>query len=555
MAESLNLRPPEMMMKLARLGAFHQCRLSFMRQLTRRMAAEQWQFTRPRFDINSKGEGVAVYTAKTPNGCYSLVAFAHDLPADQRSDRVIATAWDATFTLFDGVPDDADIARLFKNVPKQEAGRISHTELSLSRANRSVRLWDYVLNKLAAGQQPSQCEIDKVGYLMRTTAVYGSGKFGSADRQMIQDRRELRAPFQVEMLSVFLTRAFVKDLIEHLAVEKGGDQAVRLDDDLAKRISIGNSTGLGMAPFLVNHPALLHQWIQAREQAIAHVRAIKTLQETEKTYFLNIFKRAQLSALNWQTDHELQAGKIKILHEDIKKIEQKLNANCLDQQNAWDSLIAWSQDHLSLEGQEWLASLILEPYPEITDRLQHEMHSDHSDFAIDGSMTNQELMDIIQRRFGWALAEDWDNHAHISRIWYVSQEKLEPRLGERFEEKLDPYEQPLGIGFQAFNAHQALLQRRGDEIIADFIDEYPQFRRIIRRIQLYADMAYSEIQDNVLGADLMPIDMLRAKLSFFGATRFDPRSDRWVRIAMFNGAPYPDQLNLENADDWVYAAP
>jgi hypothetical protein len=50
----------------------------------------------------------------------------------------------------------------------------------------------------------------------------------------------------------------------------------------------------------------------------------------------------------------------------------------------------------------------------------------------------------------------------------------------------------------------------------------------------------------------MPIDLLRAKLSFFGATRFDPRSDRWVRICMFSGAPYPDALTPQTAEDWVY---
>ena len=53
---------------------------------------------------------------------------------------------------------------------------------------------------------------------------------------------------------------------------------------------------------------------------------------------------------------------------------------------------------------------------------------------------------------------------------------------------------------------------------------------------------------------MKPIDMLRAKLSFFGATHFDPRSDRWVRINMFRGAPYPNELVEEQGDTWVYGA-
>ena len=190
-------------MRLARLGSFHQCRLSFMRVLLRRMKGEGWTFDRPVWDIDAKGVGVALYRARGPERTYSLVCFAHDLPPEQRSDRVIAHAWDSTFTLFDGVPTPDDIERLSWNVPKQEAGRVTNREISLSRANRSVRLFEHVVSRLAAGAQPDAETIEAVGYLMRTTAVYGSGKFGAADREAIAGRPEFAAPFQPEMLSVF----------------------------------------------------------------------------------------------------------------------------------------------------------------------------------------------------------------------------------------------------------------------------------------------------------------------------------------------------------------
>ena len=267
-------RAPDKVMRLSRLGSLHQCRLSFMRQLTRRMAREGWEISRPVFDIDNKGVGRAVYSAKGPNRTYSLVAFAHDLPAEMRSDRVIAEAWDATFTLYDGMPSEADIDRLEANVPLQEAGRISEDELSLSRANRSVRLWAHVVDALASGRQPDAEQIDSVGYLMRTTAVYGSGKFGAADREKIADREEMQAPFQAEMLSVYLTRVFVRDLVQHMARARGGDNTVDLDPAIARRLGIGNSTGLGMAPFIVNHPVLFNNWIIVREEAIARVRSL-----------------------------------------------------------------------------------------------------------------------------------------------------------------------------------------------------------------------------------------------------------------------------------------
>ncbi len=146
------LRDPNVVMRLSRLGSIHQGRLSFMRVLLRRLKREAWRFDRPAFQIDARGVGHAVYTAHGPQRSYSLIAFANDLPPEKRSDRVIATEWDATFTLFDGIPNAADIERLRGNIPKQEAGRVTEHELSVSRANRSVRLWDHVVERLASGQ-------------------------------------------------------------------------------------------------------------------------------------------------------------------------------------------------------------------------------------------------------------------------------------------------------------------------------------------------------------------------------------------------------------------
>ena len=80
------------------------------------------------------------------------------------------------------------------------------------------------------------------------------------------------------------------------------------------------------------------------------------------------------------------------------------------------------------------------------------------------------------------------------------------------------------------------------ESVAAFLLCEPQWRHMVKRIQLAAETPYGEIHDNLLGKDCLPIDILRCKLSFFGATRFDPRSDRWVRICMYQDAPFPHEL-------------
>jgi hypothetical protein len=247
--KKLILRSAEEIMRLTRMGSFHQTRLSFMRQLLRRMNEEKWTFSIYYWDINDAGFGTAIYSVKSLERHYSLIAFSKDLPANLRSDRVIATSWDLTFTLFDGIPSKKDVVRLKDSVPFQEGARLSKKELALGRANKSARLWDEVVQSLANGSQPSLESIESVGYLMRTTAVYGSGKFGLSDRVFIKDRSELAAPFQAELLSVYLVRSLVADLVEHVALKLGGDGAVKLSSEVRKRIGIGNSTGLGMAPF------------------------------------------------------------------------------------------------------------------------------------------------------------------------------------------------------------------------------------------------------------------------------------------------------------------
>ncbi|WP_299851289.1 hypothetical protein [uncultured Roseovarius sp.] len=545
-------RDPNVVMRLERMGSFHQSRLSFMRVLLRRLKSESWTFERSVFDINERGVGRAVYTAHGPERSYSLVAFANDLPPEKRSDRVIATEWDATFTLFDGVPTEEDVDRLSRNVPKQEAGRVSEKELSLSRANRSVRLWDYVVGMLSKGQQPDLEKIEDVGYLMRTTAVYGSGKFGAADREQSSHRSECQGPFQIEMLSVFLTRAFVMDLVEHMAKLRAPDTAVALDPALRRRFGIGNSTGLGMAPFLLNHPALISNWISAREEALARIRSLPSATDDEALAFRRIAARAQLHSDYWTSEHPVQIEKLKHLRADMETLCSHLETADLASNLPWNRLWLWAETALSVEGQEQLASILMEPYGGLVDGLSCCMSADEAHFyRIDGSMSIATLKALIEDIYAWALEIDWTSRDAQARVWYVSEEKLEPRMGERFDEPIEPYEQPLCPGRDAARMY-ADLKGFADGPVAIFLLRHPEHRHVVRRAQIAAKHPYAEIRDNTISSDVMPIDLLRAKLSFFGACHFDPRSDRWVRINMFQHAPFPHELASGNADDWTY---
>ena len=539
----IGLRAPEQVMRLARLGSAHPTRLSFLRILLRRMKREQWQFERTEWNMDSAGVGVAIYKARGPDLTYSLVVFSHDLPDELRSDRVIATAWDATFTLFDGEPTASDIERLHNNVPLQEAGRISATELILSRANRSVRLFAYVVDCLSQGLQPDAKQLADVGYLMRTTAVYGTGKFGSAGRRNLENRDHFLGPFQAEMLSVWLTRQFVIDIVEHIAKSRGGDKAVQLAPELRRLLGVGNSTGLGMAPFIVRHPVLLHNWMMVREEALSRVRSCEQASATAIEAMHASLEGAVINADSWTSEHPVQVLKLEQLRGDLARVTTQLNCMDLTAFRPWNTLWLWAESTLSLEGQEALLAVLLEPYGELVDDLSQFLSAkERQSFRLDGAMKVGTLRALLQNHYAWALSIDFTQAENTARFWYVSEEKLEPRLGERASEVGAELEQPLCIARLAQSLFDQLAHWEDEMPVASFVLQHPDARLMVRRAQMSARHAYAEIRDNLIAKDMLPIDLLRYKLAFFGATHFDPRSDRWVRISLFQGMPYPDEF-------------
>ncbi len=550
------LRSPSYVMRLARMGCFHQTRLSFMRALLRFLKKQQWRFERTLWEIDEHGVGVAVYAACSAENTYSLICYANDLPPEKRSDRVIATEWDATFTLFDGIPDAANIERLRANVPKQEAGHCTQSELVLARANRSVRLFEYVADCLAQGQQPEPEKIDHVGYLMRTTAVYGNGKYGISDRERIGHRVEFKAAFRAELLAVWLIRGFSVDIVEHIARMRGGSAAVKMNPDLRRRLGVGNATGLGMAPFLVLHPALFHSWILARETALARVRGIRRSTTETVNAFSFLLSRMMLGVENWHTADLRQQHRIGELKQDLIKLTRYVRTPGLTAALPWYALIKWSEQALSTEGQELTVSLVIEPHGVLVDDLADTMAVDEEQFfSIDGGQTISAAIGYIEHAYAWALALDYTDKSQCARFWYVSEEKLEPRVGERFDEPGAEKEQPLSYARDVVALHAALKKYagdEGDENIAHFLLSHPQHRHSIRRIQIAEKLPYAEIQDNLIAAQMVPVDLLRCKLSFFGANKFDPKSDRWVRINMYQYAPFPDEFDSMDADDWIY---
>ena len=545
-------RAPDVVMRLARLGASHPTRLSFLRSLIRRAAREHWVVRQEAWEIDDEGYGRAVLSIDTGTRRYSLVAFSTRLDPALRTDRVIAHAWDTSYVLYDGDPDTAALDRLEANVPLQEAGRYTASELVLARANKSVRLFEAVVDSLAQGLQPDAEMLRDVAYLMRTTAVYGNGKFGIADRDEIAGRPELAGPFQAEMLTVWLIRSFTMRLADHIAARRNPERAVQLTPALRRVLGVGNATGLGMAPFLVRHPVLIHHWINARETALALVRSEPRADAAARAEFRRALAALRNRVAHWRTGDVRQADSVRILAQELEELDRASDGCLSAASNPWDALYQFAEARLSLEGQEACAALLLEPHGALIDHLAETMAVDETkDVAIDGTMTCGALAALLRDNYAWTRTIDFGDPASIARFWYVSAEKLEPRLGERFEEDGAELEQPLAIARDAASLAETLGRKEPGMPLADFLLGHPEWRHTVRRVQLAARYPYSEIRDNLTGAAMRPVDLLRSKLAFFGARNFDPRSDRWIRIALYAGEPLIEEVGetagVENA--------
>lgn len=547
----VELRDPNKIMKLSRLGSFHQSKLSFLRSFLNEF--KEWEYKRDLFNLNENGIGEAVYSFKKSKRVYSLICFANKIKDEERSDRVIATKWDAAFTLHDGVPTKKDIERLKNEVPKQEVGRLSYKELTLSRANKSVRIYNHVVESLSKGQQPDLNLLSKVGYLYRTTAVYGSGKFGLADRFRIKNREEINGPFRLEMMLVYLVRQFTFDQVNHVAYHKNPKTAVKLDDNICKNLGIGNSTGLGMAPFIVNHPTLLNNWILSRERALKEIREIKDVKSQDRNLFIYCIKKSLRNITSWNTDSAYQQKKISSLLKDVEKflnfIDKDFN---FETEYPFNKIYQWLEDNTCEECIEYIVSIMMEPYNNIVNPLVKEMSSDEEKyFNIPTYRKVEELRNIIEAKYPNILDINFEEKENNKNFWFISKNKEEPRLANRFEEHGSELEQPLAIARDIKKLYNKLLVSKNSLTIAEFLISNSELRHVVRRAFIVEKFPYSEIQDNTIGKDLMPIDMLRLKLSFFGALKFDPRSDKWLRICMFQGAPLPNEL--KNYDEqWVY---
>lgn len=543
------LRNADVVMAPKRLGAMHQSRISFVRTIIRKMTNQKWSVSKHEWQLCPRGFGHVIYKLITPNSVYHLVVFCDEIADEERNDRVIAEKWDVTFALVAGDVNANLLKQLRANVPLQEAGRNPNNVLVLARANKSVRVFKHIVDSLSQGEQPCVDELAKVGYILRTTAVYGNGKFGIADFNLLNNNDDFEQSFSAQMCAVYLLREFSLDWINYLAKERGGENATQLHTELQRYLGVGNATGLGMAPYLINHPCVVDQWMTTREKALAEVLATAT--DLNKLPRLKAFiAKAILHLKQVITIDDAQQSLNSVAIEELAQLNNNLSTLALKKVH-WADVVTQCQD-MNLESQEILLTCLMELYPELVDSYEDQMNTDETLFLPAGKKI-QDLLTILKENYQWAINIDFAKAENSYWFWYRSEDKEEPRLGVRGEEIGEEKESALDIGRQVNTLYNALLTSQPALSLSEFLIHNPQYRTIMRRVWTLGNREMGDIQMNVLHKDSLPMHLLRCKLAVFGATKFDPRSDRWVQVTFFQGAPLLDEVQSQSyQDDWIF---
>ena len=542
---ALPLRSSNVVMNAERLGAMHQTRISFVRTLLRKINREKWTLSTHLWDLDNQGYGQVIYRLTTPEHIYNLVVFCNELADEERNDRVIAEKWDVTFGLVYGEIGQELLDNLKANVPLQEAGRNSNMVMVLARANKSVRVFDHIVSSLANGQQPDLDVLAQVGYILRTTAVYGNGKFGIYDFKPLDHSQDFDQSFRAQMCAVYLLREFSLNWVDYLAKQKGGEKAVALHPEIKRYLGIGNATGLGMAPYLINHPCIVDQWLTTREEALQSV-LVCMVEPTKVAYLERLIARAIQHFTEIVTINEQQVKLNKTVVEELTTLQKDLAATSKSYKT-WAQFLQ-AHDQLSFESQEVIISCLMELYPERIDGFQEKVNADET-LALPKNKTVADLLAVLEAHYQWAITINFNEPDNRYWFWYRSVDKEEPRMGVRGQEQGDNRELSLDIARQANHLYLALQQADSQQLISEFILTKPKYRSIARRVWTMSHKSMGDIQMNVLHKDTLPIQLLRCKLSMFGATKFDPRSDRWVRVTLFQGAPLYNEVD---SDEWLF---
>lgn len=539
------LRPADACMDPVSLSAFKSTRLSFARVLARRMIRERWKIANAYFDCDDNGDARALYRIDLDGHRLTYIVRAYPWDGVEKiGRRADGVNRDMFGALFFGEPDEARIEQEFAVFDTRDIGRM-RTDSGLvgwTPANRSMRLFDHVVDCLAAGRQPEPRMLSEgTGYLMRNAGFIGSGRSGTVSYDGIPDDHPLKHPYFADLFGLYLIRQVSIDLVNAIARARSGS-AVALAPELARYVGIGNSSGQGMCVAVQRWPQWVASWVVVRELALAYARSrpvedgpgrtlVKLLSRTAAFY-----DAVKLQSEEFVTPPHMIAAELR----DFRSwVEEALTGR----RGTWSPLLDRAARTLDRETAEQIHSLLIEAYPDFADAVADYLPvGARVPRRIEPQMTVATLLEQIRAQYGWALATSLAGPDARKHFWYHSIDFGEQRRGDRGIDPHEEFESFIDVIGAIQRLAAALLSYPDDSPVAEVIADQPALAFEIARVQTLAGLPYAEIRGNLGGAAFAPAYAIRFMLAVLGMECTNPLSIRYVRGVFFQGMPLADDL-------------
>ncbi len=563
----MNLPPAAERMSQAAAAAALPTALSFARAAMRLLVRGRWRLEKVRLELDQEGRGEVLYRLRGDGHLFHFFLVSDKLPEALKTDRNFAPGWDAMGVLCEGDWTPEREALMRREVPKQRGGFADYDTLAYARGNRSARLFDAMVEQLAAGRQPDPRLVAPVGYVLRTTAFIANGQLGTRPLAGYPDDHPLRRPYHAQFVAAFLLREFVFDLVDHLARVRD-PRAVRLAPDHRRYLGIGNSAATGLVHYVANHPRQLQGWIGAIESALAHARA-RPMQpgSPELARGILLLDRAIAHVRDGRRPAD---GVFEPLEATIPALLSARRALAAYAETGrmfdvvtttpWLGLAANPGHSAGSEeangpagplARAVLDAILLELHPALLAPAEDDPRVDEH-LEVDPAMTSGELAALIDRDYAWMLERKTDPRSE-QHFWYrTTATPRDIRRGLRGRRGGDEHETTLDTVRQARALRRALAESDPAEPLARLLFERPELRQVAARIRTLAGEHYAEVRVEPLATEFSPFAPIRLLLALFGLEKFEAAPPKSVRGTFLQGAPIAEDVAAGRDGSWPF---
>jgi hypothetical protein len=553
-------RPADQLMRPDRLGAMKACRLSFVNSLVSRMIRNRWAIHAPQLDLDDEGRGTAVYRIEAEGEVFHSVVFS-DVTGAHGTDRAWERKWDILVWLVEGDIDQGFIDHAAEQNAAIVAGRgrAGPNTLSWTRGNRSRRLFDYTVDRLASGLQPELNRLSEVGYLLRNVYYQANGMNGTRMFGAYPPGHPLRGVYHVQMLGLFLMREFSFDLVEAVARSRSAASAP-LDPETKRALGVGNSSGIGLNLLVFRHPHLVSRWLEEREDRL--VAAKRSRLEPGSRQVARLAEMLSRTVRHREQDRTEYHGVIPSgpalaaeLEHLRSHLEEYLSTGAIKEQSTMHpfvDLATIADTECTTEAAESLDALLIDAALDNADGAGEQLCADETE-EISSAMTVAELRDLVHEHSAWTLQAERPPDGADHWIWYYSAGGREPRMAARDAGHVEPdFNVVVDLASELGMLDDELAAAPPEQPVGVFAFERPRLRGLIAHVQSLADCRYDTVLANPLDRHYATFHLTRFVLcALKGMDKAFLMGDRWMRGVFLQGAPLSGELARGADEDWV----